>query len=96
MLVLSRFSRLFGKKDLDCVDVRNLSSDYLEGELPQSRLQKFRDHLSGCPPCQTFVDGLASMVGMLSKLPSIQAPQSLKESILEQTREQGDSKADRG
>ena len=87
-------SRLFGNKEFDCGEVKNFSSEYIEGNLPPSRLEKLRAHLSGCPPCQSFVDGLSSMVGMLSKLPNMQVPPGLKQSIIEHTTEEGKSKGD--
>ena len=92
---LSRITKLFGKTELDCVEVRKLSSEYLEGDLPPSRLQRFRDHISKCGPCQSFVDNLASMIGMLTKLPKTQSPPSLKSSIIEHIREQDNGKGNK-
>ena len=88
MFGLSRIAGLFRKKELDCTEVRKLSSEYLEGDLPPSRLQRFRAHLSMCGPCQAFVDGLASVVGMLTKLPKIESPPGLKQSIMERIAEE--------
>ena len=73
---------------MDCVELRKLSSSYLEGDLPPTRLQKFRAHLSGCPPCQSFMDGLASMVNMLSELTKVRPPSTLKQSIMERIKEE--------
>ena len=85
-----RISRLFSKRELDCTEVRKLSSEYLDETLAPSRLQKVRAHLSACPPpCQTFVDGVASVVGMLTKLPGMQSPPNLRQSIMERTEKEG-------
>ena len=70
------------------MDVRKLSSSYLEEDLPVSRLQKIRAHLSGCAPCRQFVDTLASMISMLARLPKSEAPAELKQSILERVKEE--------
>ena len=73
----------FRRGEPDCVEVRKLSSEYLESSLPPSRLEKVRAHLSACPPCQAFVDGLASMIGMLTNLPRPEYPPSLQQSIVD-------------
>ena len=92
---MNRITKLFGKTELDCVEVRKLSSEYLEGDLPPSRLQQFRDHISNCGPCQSFVGNLASLIGMLTRLPKTQSPPSLRRSIMEHTGEQYTGKGDR-
>ena len=89
MFRLSSILGFFRKTNLDCVEVRKLSSEYLEGDLPPSRLQIFRDHISNCRFCQSFIDSLASVVNMLSKLPKMQSPPALKQSIIEVVKEQG-------
>ena len=97
MLVLDRLLRLrlFGTRDMDCTEVWKLSSEYLDGNLPATRLQRFRAHISNCRPCQSFVESLSSIVGLLAKLTPIQSPPTLKSSIIERIAEgkQGRSKA---
>ena len=83
MVGLVRILKPFRKKDLDCVTLRKLSSEYLEGNLPPSQMQRLRAHLSGCPPCRAFVDGLASTIRMLTGLPKMESPLTFKQSILE-------------
>ena len=85
MVSLGRMFNLFRDKDMDCVDVRKLSSDYLEEDLSPSQLDKFRTHIFGCGPCKSFVDGFASVIGMLAELPKAQPSSYLKSSILEST-----------
>ena len=95
MVSLGGIFNLFKDKDMDCADVRKWSSDYLEEDLSTSQLEKFRTHISGCGPCKSFVDGLASVIGMLAKMPRAQPPTNLKSSILERTtreKQGGDSK----
>ena len=89
MFRLSSILGFFRKTNLDCVEVRKLSSEYLEGDLPPSRLQIFRDHISNSRFCQSVIDNLASVVNMLSKLPKMQSPPALKQSIIEVVKEQG-------
>ncbi len=89
MFGLERLFRLLGRGEMDCVEVRKLSSAYLEGGLPPSRLQRVRAHLADCALCRAFVDSLASMLGMLTNLSPVQAPPGLKQSIMGLIRENG-------
>ena len=89
MSPLHLITHLFRKKDLDCAEVRKLSSEYIEGELPPSRLEKFRAHVSGCAPCQSFVDGLASVIRMLPRMSRPEFPPTLNQSIMERLRQEG-------
>ena len=93
---MERMPRLFGKRDMNCQDVRKLSSEYLDEDLPPSRLERFRAHLSGCAPCQAFVDGLASMVRMLTTLPKTESPPTLRQSIIERIAEEEGKGSKRG
>ena len=95
MSPLGRLTNLFKGGDADCRQVRESSSDYLEADLPSSKLGRIRAHLSGCPPCQSFVDSLASVVGMLTKLPDTQTPSALKQSILDSVRNEEEGRGDK-
>jgi predicted anti-sigma-YlaC factor YlaD len=86
---LGKILGLIRNTDMDCVQVRKLSSDYLEGDLPPSRLEKIRAHLSGCPPCRSFVDSLASVVSMLTNSQKAESPPHLKQSIWDRIEEEG-------
>lgn len=87
MIGLDRILDLFRKRELDCVEVRKLSSEYLEGTLAPSRMQRLRAHLSKCSICQSFVDSLASVMSMLTSLPRVESPSNLKQSILQRIEE---------
>ena len=95
MSPLGRLTNLFKGGDADCRQVRESSSGYFEGDLPSSKLERIRAHLSGCPPCQSFVDSLASVVGMLKKLPDTQAPSTLKQSILDSVKNEEEGRGDK-
>lgn len=70
----------------NCLKVRHLSSAYLDGDLPNSRLLRIRAHLENCGPCRAFVEGLAHTLGLLMNLPRVSAPLPLKQSILQRLR----------
>ena len=85
MVSLAGIFNLFKDRDMDCADVRKLSSDYLEEDLSLSQLEKFRTHISGCGPCKSFVDRLASVIVMLAEMSRAQPTTNLKSSIFERT-----------
>ena len=92
MARLIRFAKFFRRDEEECLTTRKLSSEYLESELPQSRMQAIRDHLDGCAPCRAFINGLEHTIGLLGRLPRSQPRQSLKQSIIERTSDLGRDK----
>ena len=90
--MLNPIKKLFRGGDVDCNEVRRLSSDYLEEDLPEAKQSAMQGHLSKCGPCRAFVDTLASTIGVLRRLPRVQAPPGLKQSLLDQTRRNGKKK----
>ena len=83
--MLNFFRKIFYRSNINCQEVRQLSSDYIEGELAPAKLSSIRSHLTWCGPCRAFVDTLAATIGALARLPRIAAPLSFKQSILERT-----------
>ncbi len=86
--MFSTIKRMFRRDDVDCNEVRRLSSDYLEEDLPVAKQSVIQSHIANCGPCRAFIDTLASTIGILSKLPRVAVPASLKQSILERTRDE--------
>ena len=78
--------RYFRKGELDCEDVKDLSSAYIENDLKADRRSAFQAHLSKCGPCQAFVGTLSSTIGALGRLPGISAPTNLKQSLMDRMR----------
>ncbi len=79
-------NRILHRGEVDCNEVRSRSSDYLEEDLPPSKLSAIQAHLSNCGPCRAFVDTLAATIGILSRFPRVSAPSSFKESTMERIR----------
>ena len=80
--MLGLFKNLVRRHEIDCEGVRELSSDYLEQDLPTAKRSTIQSHLSKCGPCQAFVDTLASTISILANLPRVSPPASFKRSIL--------------
>lgn len=79
--MLSIFRRIFKGGELDCEDVRQMSSDYIEDQLPPTKLASVQQHLSGCGPCRAFVETLTTTIGLLGRLPRVSVPPSFKENL---------------
>ena len=77
-------AKISGRGEIDCPEVRNLSFDYLEDDLPPETQTKVQAHLGVCPSCTASIKSLASTISLLGRLPRSQPPPSLKRNIREQ------------
>ena len=86
--MLAGLRKLFGRKrrEDEHVEVRNLSSDYIEGDLDQETEDRINAHLEWCPPCRTFIETLRATVKLLGLSKRQQAPTSFRERLLERLR----------
>lgn len=74
----------FGNKDLSCVKLRQMSSDFLEGTLGPKDMWRFSYHTERCKGCGTFVSSLRATIQTLNSLPSQNAPEDLKQRLMKQ------------
>ncbi len=87
--MIETIAGLFGRfrgRDRDCLETRENASSYIEGDLPDSRIERIRNHLRRCGPCMNFVDSLRSTVALLKTVPAQKIDPSLQRSILEKVR----------
>ena len=86
------FVNLFRKHraDDDCVEVRNLSSDHLDGELDQASADMVAAHLEWCPPCRAFFRTLMATVGLLGSSKKQEVPDSFRARLSERLRIEAD------
>ena len=84
--MFNALKRYFRKVGFDCEDVADHSSAYIENDLKPDKRSAFQAHLSKCGPCQAFVGTLSSTISALGRLPGINAPSALKQSLLERMR----------
>ena len=73
-----RLFRIFGRRDLDCGEVRDLSSDYIDGEVGRSVRGRIAAHLGQCGPCKAFVETLRATISLLGSFEQHQAPTTLQ------------------
>ena len=71
-------------------EFRDISSDYVDGEVTGDALRNADVHLEKCGPCRTFLDTLKATVAMLRGAPAQKAPPSLQADILENLKRQQD------
>ena len=81
--------RLFGGKN-EHAELRDISSDYVDGEASGDALAKADSHLEKCGPCRAFLDTLKATVTLLRASPDEKAPPTLKSEILENLKRQHD------
>ena len=90
--MVSRIIGMFRRKsdDLDCKDVKELSSDYIDGDLEDTKASQLSRHLSWCAPCNAFVNTLRATVELLRATPKQEAPDGFRDRIREELRRDAD------
>ena len=89
--LVSLLKKIFNRSKDECLETRELSSDYLDGGLAPQKRSRVQAHLSRCGPCRAFVDTLASTIGILARFQRVSPPANFKQSIIERVKkdEQG-------
>ena len=92
--MVSRLVRMLmgkGMMDGDCEEIRNLSSDYVDGELAAETVGKVESHLARCGPCTAFINTLRATVRLLRNIPDRQAPGDFRQRVREGLQEERSS-----
>ena len=89
--MVSRFLGLFkrGDEDPDCREVRDLSSDYIDGEFDHVSQERVEKHLEWCPPCSAFLNTLRATVSMLRSMPKREASDAFRERVRQSVQNEG-------
>jgi len=56
--------------ELDCNEVVELVTDYLDGVLDAATAGRVREHLAGCPGCDVYVEQIRQTVRVLGRVPT--------------------------
>ena len=89
MGLIGRLTALF-KRGSECRDIRMAASDYIDGDLRESQVERVRAHLGGCEVCRAFVDTLIETVRLLGTLKRKEpAPAGLTDTIRARIAEEG-------
>lgn len=54
---------------IECVDVVELVTDYLEGVLDPATVREFEAHLASCDGCEIYLDQMRSTIDRLGHVP---------------------------
>ncbi|HEY2474644.1 MAG TPA: zf-HC2 domain-containing protein [Candidatus Cybelea sp.] len=54
---------------MDCIELVELVTDYLEGALPQKNRDRFEAHLPECPYCDEFLRQMRATLFAVGKIP---------------------------
>ena len=55
--------------DLTCQELVELVTDYLDGALDEETADRFEQHLSVCPGCETYLDQMKETASLLGEIP---------------------------
>ena len=89
MGLIGRLTALFGRGP-DCRDIRMAASDYVDGDLRMTQVERVRAHLGGCEACKAFVDTLVETVRLLGTMKREEpAPAGLTDAIRARIAEEG-------
>ena len=69
-------------EDLQCRELVELVTDYLEGRLPPVDRLRFDEHLKGCTGCRTYLDQMRTTIRSLGLLSEETIEPKAKEDLL--------------
>ncbi|MCS5695679.1 zf-HC2 domain-containing protein [Desulfofundulus thermocisternus] len=68
---------------MDCQQIREYLSAYLDGELESSRLGQIKAHLEECAACRRHWEELQASMKLLRALPEVSPPEFFREQLLQ-------------
>jgi predicted anti-sigma-YlaC factor YlaD len=71
------------QKELNCQEVVELVTDYLEQALLPEKQAQFEDHIETCPGCDIYLEQVQQTIMMLRKLSEQQTFPETKQDLLE-------------
>jgi len=72
---------------MDCIELVELITDYLDGTLPDHDRKRFNAHLTECPYCVTYVEQMQATLRALGAIPVESISDAAKEKLLHAFRE---------
>jgi anti-sigma factor RsiW len=68
--------------DLNCRQVTDLVTNYVEGALPKNERLAFEQHVAICPPCRAYFAQMRTVVRVAGSLREDDLPESVRESLV--------------
>ena len=72
---------------MNCKELVELVTNYLEGKLPVPERQRFEAHLSGCAGCQNYLDQMQTTIRLSGRLTEDHLPPDGKDKLLQAFRQ---------
>ncbi len=76
------------RDDDECLEVREMSSDFIDGDLDSGAKNRVQSHIGKCGPCNAFISTLRSTIDMLRSRPKQQAPDGMQQRIRQHIRQE--------
>jgi anti-sigma factor RsiW len=67
---------------MNCRQIVELMTDYLEGALSEPDRQRFEAHISGCDGCTEYLDQLRTTLGLARRVVDESIPAELEAELL--------------
>jgi anti-sigma factor RsiW len=68
--------------ELECVEVVELVTDYLEGVLSEAEARRLERHLDTCPGCTEYLQQLRAIAGSLRGLTDDSFPADMRDGMI--------------
>jgi anti-sigma factor RsiW len=69
-------------RDIACVELVELLTDYLEGALPPDEVAAVEAHLETCAKCSTYLDQMRATIRALGSVPVDTLPDEAYDTLL--------------
>jgi anti-sigma factor RsiW len=56
-------------RDIACIELVEMLTDYLEGALPPDEVAAVEEHLRKCPPCRVYLAQMRATIAALGSVP---------------------------
>jgi anti-sigma factor RsiW len=73
--------RLF-RREMACIEVVEVVTDYLEGVLPARKRRLLEQHLTGCDGCDAYLEQMRRTIEVSGRLREEDIPPELEERLL--------------
>ncbi len=67
---------------MDCNELVELITDYLEGSLPAEDVDRFEDHLAECPACRLYLEQMRGVIKTVGQFEEKHISSEAKEKLL--------------
>jgi len=67
---------------VECKEILNILSDYVDGELPEARCLEIQEHMKACSRCREFVESFQESLEIAHNLEKKSPPENVCESVL--------------